>query len=69
MSPQNLNANHGGKFVFVGIHYEKGSPSVTSIDFLIQNDSGPRTPDYWKSSNIDLKSGVCGKFDILFGGL
>ncbi|CAG8730940.1 411_t:CDS:1, partial [Gigaspora rosea] len=61
-SPQNLNANHGSKFMFVGMYYEKGYPPVSSIDFLIQNDSGTRMPDYWKSSNIDLNSGADGKY-------
>lgn len=63
--PQDLNANHRGKYVYVGVHYEIREPPVTTIDFLIQDYGEPRTPAGWKSCNVDLNSGAGGKFIYL----
>ena len=64
-SLQDLNAHHGGKYVYIGMHHEPGQPPVTSIDFLIQSDEGPHTPDDWKSSDVDLNSGAGGMYIYL----
>src|SRR5437763_10301484 len=64
-SPQDLNANHRGKYVYVGMHYEIGQPPITSIDFLIQDYQGPCTPANWKSSNVDINKGAGGKYIYL----
>ncbi|CAG8722347.1 5028_t:CDS:2, partial [Gigaspora margarita] len=61
-SLQDLNAYHGGKYVFVGMYYEKEQNPVTGVDFLIQDDAGPHTPNDWKSSDVDLNSGASGKY-------
>ncbi|CAG8469664.1 194_t:CDS:1 [Cetraspora pellucida] len=64
-SPQDLNVHHGGKFVYVGMHYEKDHQPVTSINFLIQDYAGPHTPAHWESIDVDINSGVGGKYIYL----
>ncbi|RUS26299.1 hypothetical protein BC938DRAFT_470960 [Jimgerdemannia flammicorona] len=63
--PQDLNEGHDGKYVYVGVRWESRGDPVTSLDFLIQDNEGPRIPHGWTSDYTDLNTGVGGKYIYL----